>query len=41
MRQSLNAPTFAQTLDGVTHIDLAQVEAIIEQIYTALNTGRS
>jgi len=41
MRQSLNDPTFAQTLDGVTHIDLAQVDAIAEQTYTDLKTGFS
>ncbi|MGB3191610.1 MAG: sulfotransferase domain-containing protein [Limnoraphis sp.] len=41
MRQSTSDPTFAQTLDGVTHIDLAKVDAIADQLYTDLKTGVS
>jgi hypothetical protein len=41
MRQSISDPTFAQTLDGVTHIDLGKVDAIADQLYADLKTGVS
>jgi len=40
-RQATSNPTFAQTLDGVTHIDLAKVDDIADQLYTDLKTGTS
>ncbi|QIZ73532.1 sulfotransferase domain-containing protein [Oxynema aestuarii AP17] len=40
-RQNISDPTFTQTLDGVTHIDLAKVDVIADQLYTDLKTGVS
>jgi hypothetical protein len=41
MNQSLSDPIFAQTLDGIVHIDLGKVDAIADQIYADLETGVS
>jgi hypothetical protein len=38
MQQSIHDPIFAQTLDGVMHIDLAKIDVIANQLYANLES---